>query len=860
MLIVAGFVLWAFGLPEAKRAYAQWSGTRARTRAAHALAQGDMPRALLDAKSALDLNPRDAEAMRIIAKVIESRDATSALPWRQRLGAIHPEDAENLIAWARDALAAGYPDTAESVLEKVRAADRESAAYHEVAARIAMDRKDEEKAGHHWREAARLEPEEERFRLNIAVLGRKRGADGAREDALTTLRSIRGNSSTGRTAQRALIVDAMDRRDFPAAKKAADELASGPGAEFKDRLLRLSVLRAMGDPGATQLLLDLRRLASGRDAELHELLMWMVENSLSLLVLEWLPELPEGCEGRAPLCIAIADARARAMEWRALLSQVEGGSWGAFEFVRFAYKARALERLDDGGAAGLAWATAASVTEGRSDRLDALSKLAFAWRWEQRGIDLLWKMTASGFAPRHVLDRLWAHAARRGDTEQMCAVSRLRMNADPRSAEARNNFVFLSLVTRSTDARIHDIAEELHREMPENPEVVSTYAFSLYRRGRVQEALKATASLTAEQLRKPGVARYHGIFLAAAGRGIEAGEFFKLGEEGFILPEEKALADQVRAVAVGEDAAHLRKLDEAAASSKPEELPKVIRFMNSHGLAGLAADWARGLAPEIAARPEVRLAVIEALAAAFQWQRLREACAAGPWAQQECLRLAYAARAMLALGDAEGRLKMWGEAVASAAESGAADLERLARAAQSFGWDQEADEVLWRLAMEPGCPKWVAEKLWRSSLENGSAARLARSSELLSQADPKHERSRDAEIVAEMLRRGNESAIWEFAGMLRQARPGDPVAAVIHAIALEQQGRASEAGALIASLAPDSLKEPRCALFHGVYLTMARRAGEAAQCFEAAGAGSLLLQEKALIGKASAAAESRQPR
>ena len=158
-------------------------------------------------------------------------------------------------------------------------------------------------------------------------------------------------------------------------------------------------------------------------------------------------------------------------------------------------------------------------------------------------------MTASGSAPRAVLDALWAGAIRLGDTEQMRTIAKMRMNADPRSVEARNNFVFLSLLKHSTESGLHDIADALYQDAPESPGVVATYAFSLHLRGKLPEALAAMRKLPPDQLREPTVARYYGIFLTAAGRRAEAVEYHALGEKGLLLSEEKALIGMVKAAA-----------------------------------------------------------------------------------------------------------------------------------------------------------------------------------------------------------------------------------------------------------------------------------------------------------------------
>jgi len=54
-------------------------------------------------------------------------------------------------------------------------------------------------------------------------------------------------------------------------------------------------------------------------------------------------------------------------------------------------------------------------------------------------------------------------------------------------------------------------------------------------------------TLTPGQLREPVIALYHGIFLLAARQAEEAKPYLELGTKREMLPEEKALLDQVTA-------------------------------------------------------------------------------------------------------------------------------------------------------------------------------------------------------------------------------------------------------------------------------------------------------------------------
>ena len=61
-----------------------------------------------------------------------------------------------------------------------------------------------------------------------------------------------------------------------------------------------------------------------------------------------------------------------------------------------------------------------------------------------------------------------------------------------------------------------------------------------------------------------------------------------------------------RGATSGESAAYLLQLN--GAMSKPEELARLVAWMNGHDMASVVSDWSAGMAPEIASRPAVAVA------------------------------------------------------------------------------------------------------------------------------------------------------------------------------------------------------------------------------------------------------------
>lgn len=550
MLAVATCVAAAVtisSLPRVKRSYHRWSERRAVERAREFYAKREFKHALLDARTALDLNFRNVAAIRIIVESLEAMGAPEAIEWRKRLAAISPGDAENVLALAKAALKAGDIATAERTLAGLKPEDRNSAPYHAVAATLALWKRDMENAEIHWAMASKLDPKEASHRFNLAAVQMRSPSPGVRADALEFLKDMSARPGTRLATLQAMLGDALAHGDRERAKDLANEMASDPGATFSTKLRRLTTLRAIQDPDATALLPQLKEEALSKPGDLYQLLAWMNWQNLSWLVLEWLPGLPADAATRPPVCVAIVEAYARSLDWEKLRETIEPASWGELDFLRGAYLARALDHLDDPAGASQAWKAALAAAEKSGETLERLAIMSLGWRWPQRAEEALWKLSTHDRCPRWALDFLWGEARKRGDAAQLFAISRQFVKADPRSIVARNDFICLSLLTRNTERDTHDLAAALYTEAPGNAYVASTYGLSLFQQGRVQEAVAVMRTLKPEQLRAPGIALYHGIFLIAAKQADEAKEYIEIGTKRPLLPAEKTMLDRVTA-------------------------------------------------------------------------------------------------------------------------------------------------------------------------------------------------------------------------------------------------------------------------------------------------------------------------
>lgn len=526
--------------------YQAWSQERHASRAAESFAKGDYQRAIIDGRSALELNPFDVETNRIIARAAEAMGSPEAIPWRARLNVIAPGDLENVLAWAKGALKAGDTEAAEDAIHALKPADRERAEYHDIAGDIALARKDGEKAESHWTEAVKLNPRSTDYRRKLATVQIKARSADVRATAAETLASLSDTPANQLAALRSLIEDAMNHQEFARARELADRVVANPEAKFIDRIGRLAVLRSSNAPEAPYYIEQLRDESLSNPEQLTTLLNWMNQNDLPLLVSDWAPKLPPALVAKPPVCLAIADAFGKGREWDKLKALTEPGPWKDFEHVRLAHQARVLENSGAEIAAKATWERALVETENKAGRLAALAKLAQAWHWDERAEVALRKLSADESTPLWVLDALWAISRKNGSSEELHNLSRLIVKARPKNPVARNNFIWLSVLRRSDEGAVYNLAAELHRELPDDITIATTYALSLFMRGKVFEAVGVMEAFPAERLREPGVALYYGIFLQAAGNSDKATEYLALTGGIPLLRDEGDLIARVK--------------------------------------------------------------------------------------------------------------------------------------------------------------------------------------------------------------------------------------------------------------------------------------------------------------------------
>jgi len=125
-------------------------------------------------------------------------------------------------------------------------------------------------------------------------------------------------------------------------------------------------------------------------------------------------------------------------------------------------------------------------------------------------------------------------------------MAQLAYQQNPMDKLGANNYAMLSLLLDKNGTDADAIAVQQYQNAPLDPIYASTYAFSLYKRGRTKDALTTFRNLGNEELEKPATAVYYGIVLAASGEVAAARHFLDKADETFLLPEERVLVERAK--------------------------------------------------------------------------------------------------------------------------------------------------------------------------------------------------------------------------------------------------------------------------------------------------------------------------
>jgi Flp pilus assembly protein TadD len=547
VVVIAGIF---FGRPY----YHEWKHRRFITQANEFIAKSDYRSAYLAVQQALAIQPKDIEAWRIKARIMEAGRSPSAIScWLQAVE-IEPNNSSNRFALARAAMLIGNYSMAGQALGSLPAADQNTANFHQLAAMVAIAENNIAKADWHFGQAAKLDPANKAYQFNEAVIHLQAKNRDLVAAAHKTLEQLFADPTFRKDALRHLALTAVKNKDFAQAEELSRELQSTDNAGFEDRILHLSVLQQSGSAQFQNYLVAMKTSAATAAATNADnactLAGWLISHKLAADAAQWLGTLPAAAQTNTPVRMALADMFVAREDWPGLEELLRDQNWHELEFLRFAELARAAQMQKISVAFQSNWQSAVRAGSGRIKALVILSRLTTSWQWEHEREDLWWDIVQRFPGERWALQALNEYYTANGDTRGLQKVFSTLVDFntgdDFAKAVVRNNYAAVTLLVDTASLRAQQFAREAWLKYPKLPDFAATYAYSLHVQGKTAEGLKALEALKPEELESPAIALYYGVLLSANGDNAKSVKYLDLAAAGKMLPEEKSLAQAAR--------------------------------------------------------------------------------------------------------------------------------------------------------------------------------------------------------------------------------------------------------------------------------------------------------------------------
>ena len=300
------------------------------------------------------------------------------------------------------------------------------------------------------------------------------------------------------------------------------------------------------------------------------------------------------------------------------------------------------------------------------------------------------------------------------------------------------------------------------------------------------------------------------------------------------------------------------------AARNPDDLAKLMDWMNHHELSAEVLKWQDKLKSEETTHPPPAIAVAEAYATVKNWSRLKRWTRSGDWGDAEYLRFGYEAyatrQAHPSAGDAEFD-SLW----SSAEYATGSNPERqagLARLATSWGLTSQAEQLWLQVSKNPPMRREAFDALIEIYRKKKDLQNLYLVMQRLHESSPN-----ELGATADLARLGlliDRNAV-EAHRLAREAydkAPNDVNCAVTYAFSLYDQGRTAEGIEILKKLKPEDLHDPHAAVYTAVLLLDENQRDAAKEYIDAAQAGQIYPEEKQLLDDArakAAAAPSPSP-
>jgi hypothetical protein len=519
----------------------RWRSNRSLDAATAALAQNHPEKAILAARRALQLDDHNRGAQEILAELAGKNSAANELEWRWQILGQNPADSDAIATFASTAVHAGEIGRAIQALGRWPG-DKHDIRFCRAAAAIAYANKNYREALDFYEEAVQFPAAKPSDKLRFGGLAAFSTNAAERAKGLTVLENLKSDPEVGSEAQRALILSAMERREFEIAKSKLVGWVSS-GLTSANLLLGLDVYSQLDQKRVGELVKQGFAMFNKDHKVCEQMIEWLNEHGESDLVVEFSKLVDPEVRNSVSFKFGYGDALDRIGAWRELFELTSNDTWPNAECLRVALKARAKQKLSHTQPAdvGLAWKQCLSLA-GQNERvLWVLVAFARRWSWESQKEETLWAIARCPRGQERAMEDLEALYQGRQDTSGLFRLLHRTLELKPNDQQATGRYALLGLLLGVNLDNFADFARQnWENNSNRTPEMAAAYAYSLLLKGRKEDAASVLRTLGDADLKSQAL--YAGLVNAANGNHDAARNYLQIAAaKSDLVPEERTL-------------------------------------------------------------------------------------------------------------------------------------------------------------------------------------------------------------------------------------------------------------------------------------------------------------------------------
>lgn len=542
LLVGGGLVARYVGWP----AYKTWRTDALYNQATAAFQEQDYDQVYLLVRKILSIQRDRLDAFRLATRAHLEERSPEALAYARRLVELEEDNVDNNLLAARVALFYSRPQEAYDYFRAIPVeAGEPLEEYHDIALQLALAAEQYPQAEYHLRRLRELKPDDRALDLRLQIVRLKHPEAPVRADARETITELLETSETDRPlAYQALLADDLAAGRCDQGLAIAATFAEDAPLTVPPQMV-LARVYASCDEEAFARHLDFLAENMGDDPALIDAVGGLLlETGKAEEALAWLLRLPPASREFKQWQFVLTQVFMRLGAWEQLRDHLRGLDWETIEYARHMYLAYAARQLDREDAFVRDWRAATIAALEFTPMARALYRQARDWGWERAADEFLETIFAryprADWARNDLVVRLLA----RRDTAGLSRYYQRLHELSPSDSEVVNNLAYLLLLRQTDLSQAYTLARQAHLDEPENPYYRTTYAFSLFRQDRPDEAWEQFQEMAPEMRLGASRAHLYAAIALARNEVQVAQDALAAVNADQLLPEERMLYDE----------------------------------------------------------------------------------------------------------------------------------------------------------------------------------------------------------------------------------------------------------------------------------------------------------------------------